>query len=512
MKQLTVALASGLIVVGLSGCQDQPPPTGIEAQPQMSIAAPEGEESGRFVLGYEGGSIPPEVEQLLERLGATVDRDWPMIGYCVLVGITDAEAEQLGQISGVTGVTRDVRQQWIPSDDDFEADHVEASDNDNDDDDGQFGAEGFAQWQWNLRQVQADVAWLNTEQGEDATVAILDTGLDPFHKDLAGNIDVGLSTSTLHPVFDSFCNDFYGVPDVEIFHDFGFHGSFVGGIVTSNGLRVASVAPEATLIGVKVLDCEGFGSFAAIIDGIIYATDVGADVINMSLGGVVFLPGGQFFVDLMQAAVDYAVANGVLVVAAAGNNGANLDPLFPFLRIIPAQLNNVVSVSATGPVNQTNFDQLASYSNFGNSIVNIAAPGGNRQAGGVREDGIRSVCSSLSVIFTTCKTPHPSGNGWNLVGFNGTSFSAPLVSAAGAVVESELDGNQTGAALEACILQGADNTGPLSNTVLYGAGRLNVLQAVFESIEFDDDDEGEVDGELCSHGAVVADDDDDDNN
>jgi thermitase len=102
--------------------------------------------------------------------------------------------------------------------------------------------------QWNIRQIRADDAWLRTPQGSGALVCVLDTGVDPDHIDLAGKVDLGKSVSF--------------VPGESIL-DFFFHGTAVASIITSNGIGVASVAPDARLCAVKVLDRNGFGTSRA---------------------------------------------------------------------------------------------------------------------------------------------------------------------------------------------------------------------------------------------------------
>jgi len=140
---------------------------------------------------------------------------------------------------------------------------------------------------------------------------------------------------------------------------------------------------------VKVLKDSGRGSFASIIAGIEYASGpaVHADVINMSLGTTFDrsnMGGGALgpLLSALNRAVNHAEAQGTLVVSAAGNDGLNLNGI---LFEIPAQSGNGIGVSATGPVGfgafgfdpPAVFDRLASYSNFGQSVINVAAPGGD---------------------------------------------------------------------------------------------------------------------------------------
>ena len=240
------------------------------------------------------------------------------------------------------------------------------------------------------------------------------------------------------------------------------------------------VAPDATLIAVKVLNCTGSGSFADIIAGILHATSVNADVINMSLSAYFpkNLPTARQLVAALNRATNFANRNGVLVVASAGNGnpltglGINLDADKNFTHI-PSQSANVLSVGATGPINQANFDQLAVYTNFGVSGVDVMAPGGNRQFGGPSLDGIRSVCSTFSIFFFPTCTNFPF---LNLVGGNGTSFAAPHAAGTAAVVKSDFP-NKKPAQLEHCIFKGADDLGRKGTDNQYSHGRINVVGA-----------------------------------
>ena len=391
--------------------------------------------------------------------GGTVMNRHDEIGVVTVSGLSDAAVAALAARRDVEGIDRDNLVQWIPRGEDFTLQT------------DQSGAFFFPR-QWNMRQIEADAAWLTTAQGAGATVAILDTGGDPFHVDLSGRYDLGKSTSVLSPG-SSLCN-FFGLPDEETIYDFNFHGSFVGGIVSSNGLGVASVAPDATLIAVKVLNCLGSGSFDDLIAGIMHAADVGADVINMSLGRYFSQNelGAKELVKALQRAVSSATKRGTLVVAAAGNGGINLDEDPEDFIHVPSQLEDVLSVGATGPTNQADFDGLAPYSNYGRSGIDIVAPGGNAGSTGNVLDGIGSVCSSFSVFFSC-----GSANVF-LFGGDGTSFASPHVAGAAAVVESESAKNQKGEELGECVVKGADDIGVRGRDAMFGEGRVNVPGAV----------------------------------
>jgi serine protease len=213
----------------------------------------------------------------------------------------------------------------------------------------------------------------------------------------------------------------------------------------------------------------GSGSFGDLISAIIWAAEQRADVINMSLSGYVDrnLPGGDNLVGLVQRAVDAATKTGAILVASAGNSNLNLDTDPANFTLVPAQLKNIISVGATAPFNQTNFDDRASYSNYGGRTgVDLMAPGGDFLAGNVLDLDL-TVCSQYQLTLPFACGP------FSYVFASGTSESAPHVAAAAAVVESIRPGS-TPARITSCLLKGSDIIGPKT---IYGAGRLNVAKA-----------------------------------
>jgi subtilisin family serine protease len=388
-------------------------------------------------------------------LGGTVERRPEGLNLAIVRGIGATGAAALAKTAAVELIAQDLSVQFIPPLDarttrhSVQASHARAPGTD------QSGAFFYASDQWNLRQVSANLAWGATPGGRGKLVCLLDTGIDPDHIDLAGKVDPALLTSFIsQPLFPG---------DLDPL-DYNFHGTASAGLISTNGIGMASVAPDAKLCSGKVLDVLGSGSFADLISGIVWASHVHADVINMSLGGTVDLnlPGARDLVKLLQRAVDRATKRGAVLVASAGNDAIDLDHDPRNELVIPAQLNNVVSVGATGPVNQTHFDNLASYSNFGGRTgVDLVAPGGD-----VLTDNFLSTCSEYS-LFIDC-----TGGIW-YIDVAGTSESAPHVSGAAAVIGSKITWAGPGVVAE-CLGIGADVIGPRS---IFGAGRLNVLQS-----------------------------------
>jgi subtilisin family serine protease len=215
-------------------------------------------------------------------------------------------------------------------------------------------------------------AWEST-RGAGETIAVLDTGVDLTHPDLASNLwanvaeeggvkgvddDLDGKVDDIHG-YDFVDND--GNPD-----DYNFHGTHVAGTaaaVADNALGIAGVAPQAQIMAVRVLDGDGSGNTLEIAEGIDYAADHGADVINMSLGG----PAGAGD-KAMADAIGAAGAKGVVVVVAAGNEAADneVEPESPC--VLPqANLICVAALNKSGA--------LAGFSNYGAKSVDLAAPG-----------------------------------------------------------------------------------------------------------------------------------------
>ncbi|WP_299017996.1 S8 family serine peptidase [uncultured Photobacterium sp.] len=262
----------------------------------------------------------------------------------------------------------------------------------------------YTTYQWHFSHIESDQAW-GTSDGFGITVAVLDTGLREGGNDGIACIDTNKDTGQRTGV-DIVNND--NDPT-----DGDGHGTHVSGTIaqaTGNKVGVAGLAYASCVMPVKVLSDTGSGSFADIAEGIYYAVDNGAGVINMSLG--VSARSGLTNDPLMDAALDYAADNGVIVVAAAGNDGFRKNVSYP--AIYPS----VIAVGATDFNNA-----LASYSNRGKGL-DVVAPGGNTSAdanGDGFADGV------LQETFG-------SDGRWGYYFFQGTSMAAPHVSALAAML------------------------------------------------------------------------------
>jgi hypothetical protein len=228
-----------------------------------------------------------------------------------------------------------------------------------------------------LRTVGAPEAWDVTTGSSSVAVAVLDGVVQTAHQDLLGKVTAGPTYVT---------DECSRATDLERSHATGVAG--VVGANTNNGLGVASLGWQTRVIAVAVLDECGVGSASEVAAGVRYAADVGAKVINMSLAGAANLA--------LLDAIQYAQARGVLIVAAAGNAGSSS-------QVFPAAYDGVLAVGSSSASGA----RISSFSNRG-PWVDLFAPG----------ESILST-STLTEAYTS---------------YDGTSFSAPMVAAAAALV------------------------------------------------------------------------------
>lgn len=389
--------------------------------------------------------------------GGSVSYSFAEIGVVVTDGLRDADARALAQGNGK--VERDVMLQWVPALPDAGSTVVEYSPPADAEAHNPSTAAFFATNQWNMRQIQAHLAWTAGAQAPGVRVAILDTGLDDRHLDQAGLIDVAASIA--------FTPSISPVPG-PTWRDDQYHGTHVGSIVVANGIGVSGVAPHAVLIAVKVLNASGNGTFGDIIAGIIHATNVGADVINMSLGATAPKAGGLGpLVAALNRAVNYAHANDVVVVSSAGNENEDLQHNESRIKI-PCESGVGMCISATGPT-----QAKASYSNFGSSAIHVAAPGGDFGVP-TSQNYVLGPCSTYSVAIVACRRPNPT-DPYRYVSVIGTSQAAPHVSGVAALLRAR--GYQQASQIITSIEDTSDDLGKPGTDQFYGRGRINALRA-----------------------------------
>lgn len=224
--------------------------------------------------------------------------------------------------------------------------------------------------------IQAPKIW-NKTKGKGVTVAVLDTGCDSIHPDLQEQIIGGRN----------FTDDDESNPD--IFLDYNGHGTHVAGTIAAqqNDNGVVGVAPEASLLIVKVLNKRGSGQYEWIINGINYAIEQKADIISMSLGGPNDMPE-------LHEAIKIAISNNILVVCAAGNEGDGDDLTDEFA--FPGCYNEVICVGAI------NLERNSSDFTNSHNEIDLVAPGEK-----ILSTYLKGKYATLS--GTSMAAPHASG-------------------------------------------------------------------------------------------------------
>lgn len=282
-----------------------------------------------------------------------------------------------------------------------------------------------SQWAWG--KIQAYAAWDLTTGSSAVRVAVVDTGIDNSHPDLPPVV----------AQWDFVNND----NNAEDDNGHGTHVAGTIGALTNNGVGVAGMNWQVSLLAAKVLDASGSGTYAQVADGIVWAADNGAKVINLSLGGSI----GS---TTLKNAVDYAWSKGAVLACAAGNSGSSA-------KTYPAAYTNCIAVAATDEN-----DNKASFSNYGAKWVDVAAPG-------VR---ILSTMPDTPVYLTT-----QYGYFTTYDALNGTSMATPHVAGLAGLVWAT--GKCT---TNTCVRQRIEtNADPIPGTGRYWYwGRINAYRAV----------------------------------
>lgn len=354
----------------------------------------------------------------------------------------------------------------------------------------------FWNLQWSARAIRAPEAWAAGYTGRGVRVALIDGGLHATHVDLRNNVDRLRSRSF--------------VPGQPYNSDTGtvWHGTLTAGVIaaTDNNTGVVGIAPGATIIGVKVM--HGHDSdFGSVIAGILYAADpiaeggAGADIINMSFNARVNRDEDRgSLVSALTKAVNYATSRGVLVICAAGNDAIDLgqpiadhdEHLHRTTMIVPAETGNGIAISATGPVgygfsDNVDFRTIARYTNYGEGVIFLAAPGGNDELEElpvglqrcskplIPSGFVTVICAGFDMVLTTNR-----GSGASITNYaftTGTSIAAAHVSGVAALIKQKYP-NIPVAALKAILARSADDEGRTGKDQYYGHGFLNAAKAV----------------------------------
>lgn len=363
---------------------------------------------------------------------------------------------------------------------------------------------------WGIDAVGAPEAWAAGNRGAGVRVAVLDAGIDHDHPDLALNINAGLSRSFVPCSTNGNCDG--PVEDWRISPGVYFnHGTHVAGIIGATGaLGVTGVAPEAELVVVKV--CTEFANAcfgSAIINGLVHAADNGADVVNMSLGFLLVLGNdwwmpycqeelglsrrecGQLARNFVTTQDDYVLSSiviykrvfqyardrGTTVVVAAGNDAIDADHSKD-LWLAFADFTQSIAVSALGPLGwcydqSTNVDGQAYYTNYGSSVIDVSAPGGNFLGfflGSPFTDPCSVAVGSVQPAYFYDGIYSTVSGGWTWA--QGTSMAAPHATGVAALLIAANGGSMSPSQVEQALKATSHDLGAPGHDALYGAGRV----------------------------------------
>jgi lantibiotic leader peptide-processing serine protease len=446
-----------------------------------------------FIVVAQGNKLPAQFSSDIAAAGGQVVRMHPEVGLAIVESSQAQFSKRAAAIKGVAEVLPDLTWQATPivapesialEDGEAEADsHTSVA------------GDPWAGAQWNLDAINVAGAWSAGHFGSGVRVAVLDSGIASGHIDLAPNLNTALSTSFVPGEAYNFTGNGFN------------HGTHVAGIIGAamNTVGTVGVAPQVELVAVKVLSAvTGRGSFGGIISGLLYSAQIEADVVNMSLGasfprsgyisnnGTPNDPSDDFkvtaaeltsLINAINRATTYAAQRGCTIVVSAGNSAIDRDHDGSFW-VVPADATHVLAVSATGPIGwakapaTTFLDNLASYSNYGQSRIDFAAPGGDfiyPFNDSITVVGINRPVWVWDMVFAPSNRIGTSNRyGWSA----GTSMAAPHVAAVAALIIGKNGGSMRPSAVIAALRASADDLGKPGNDDAYGAGRVNAGKAV----------------------------------
>ncbi|GLF98700.1 S8 family peptidase [Streptomyces yaizuensis] len=371
-------------------------PAGETSAPAVS-AAP-GPKLSYVVNVKSGAQTAKDVKKAIARAGGSIVIAYDKIGVIVVHSQNPAFAPTIRKAKGVVsaGATRTAPLQAATDNATDSSRPLTAEEARSAARRAEAGEDPLEPLQWSLPAIKADQAHKKTLGSKKVTVAVIDTGVDDTHPDLTANFDRNASANCVSgkPVTtEGSWRPAAGESD---------HGTHVAGTIAAakNGIGVTGVAPGVKVSGIKVSTTAGFFYTEAVVCGFVWAADKGVEVTNNSYYVDPWLfackndPDQKALVEAVQRATRYAESKGAVNVAAAGNDGLDLsaqeltdetspNDTTPGTRYInpkqcldiPTQLPGVVTTSALGAKGLK-----ASYSNYGNGVVDISAPGGDRTA------------------------------------------------------------------------------------------------------------------------------------
>jgi subtilisin family serine protease len=368
LRYSLLAVAGSLAIAACADRPDDP------AGPGVDLSTTAAQKS--WVVVFKQEKLPASVEKMVADAGGTIVSRIPEIGAISARSANADFGAQMKQDPSVRAANLAGKMRLILPDQDVGATSAENNGGTYSPPGGdpQPGTEPLWREQWDKMRMNVSSASYAIQKGRrDVVVAILDTGLDQFHPDIAPNLDLARSMSF--------------VPTEPTIQDFNGHGTWCGSAVAAplNNFGISGVAPEVTLVALKVLSAADGGEWVWLAAALVYAGVHHFDIASMSLGG--YIPRNTDHADyiVLQRAVQFARSNGVLPIAALGNDNFDVSDgrFFQYFVEAPGEIAGVIGVSATGY-----FNQKAHYSNYGMGKTDISAPGGaTRDYSGVPGSG-----------------------------------------------------------------------------------------------------------------------------
>ncbi len=460
MKHAWIAAVAALVLAALAGAVPSASSSPAAAGSERYIVVLAGVQSEE---GFTGAGTHAAAVAAVAAAGGTVANDLSkQIGVLVVESSVAGFSSALSSSALVETVGQDKKFKGLP------------------DGGPEQTADPVETLQWDMALIRAPQAHNFQAGARSVDVGILDSGIDGRHPDFlldgkGSNVDCARGHNSVR-----FLPSGPGVGNPDPCTDNHFHGTHVAGTVAAqaNGIGVVGVAPNVTLVPVKVCDASGFCYVSAVVDGLTYAGDIRLDVINMSFfvdddafqESTEFKcnsdPTQQAFRQSVERAIKYAIGRGVVPVAALGNSDEDLgnpsaaDP--DDCDVVPAETKGVIAVSSLGPQSEK-----AAYSNYGVPANDVAAPGGNGTTG----DCTTTILSTLPggaygcIQGTSMASPHAAG------------VAALIVSRFGKLAKNG-DVELAPSTVESIMERSAVDIGLTGYDTCFGNGRIDALRAI----------------------------------